>query len=50
VANPRRSLTEISGLLGFSAPSAFSRWFRDQFGTSAREWRARPAATGSVPK
>ncbi|MEV0320231.1 AraC family transcriptional regulator [Streptomyces sp. NPDC050658] len=41
VANPRRSLTEISGLLGFSAPSAFSRWFRDQFGTSAREWRAR---------
>ncbi|MCX4733863.1 AraC family transcriptional regulator [Streptomyces sp. NBC_01363] len=50
VANPRRSLTEISGLLGFSAPSAFSRWFRDQFGTSAREWRTRLAATGPVPK
>ncbi|QNS02587.1 AraC family transcriptional regulator [Streptomyces xanthii] len=44
VANPSRSLTEISGLLGFSAPSAFSRWFREQFGTSARDWRARHAA------
>ncbi|NBE52955.1 AraC family transcriptional regulator [Streptomyces boluensis] len=40
VANPRRSLTEISGLLGFSAPSAFSRWFRDNFGDSPRTWRA----------
>ncbi|MEU5952069.1 AraC family transcriptional regulator [Streptomyces sp. NPDC047525] len=49
VANPRRSLTEISGLLGFSAPSAFSRWFRDQFGTSAREWRLRRSAEGPVP-
>ncbi|WP_037606911.1 AraC family transcriptional regulator [Streptacidiphilus rugosus] len=41
VASPRRSLTEISGLLGFSSPSAFSRWFREQFGESARDWRAR---------
>ncbi|MBO0914789.1 AraC family transcriptional regulator [Streptomyces laculatispora] len=49
VANPRRSLTEISGLLGFSAPSAFSRWFRDRFGTSAREWRACRAAEAPVP-
>ncbi|MEY9844764.1 AraC-like DNA-binding protein [Streptacidiphilus sp. BW17] len=40
VANRRRSLTEISGLLGFSSPSAFSRWFREQFGCSARDWRA----------
>lgn len=39
VANPRRSLTEIAGLLGFSAPSGFSRWFREQFGSSPREWR-----------
>ncbi|MEW2486141.1 AraC family transcriptional regulator [Streptomyces sp. NPDC048411] len=39
VANPRRSLTEISGLLGFSGPSGFSRWFREQFGSSPREWR-----------
>lgn len=41
VANQRRSLTEISGLLGFSAPSAFSRWFSEQFGCSPREWRVR---------
>ncbi|GAA3367485.1 AraC family transcriptional regulator [Streptomyces sannanensis] len=39
VANPRRSLTEISGLLGFSAPSAFSRWFSERFGCSPRQWR-----------
>jgi AraC-like DNA-binding protein len=40
VANPRRSLTEISDLLGFSSLSAFSRWFREQFGCSPRAWRA----------
>lgn len=39
VANPRRSLTEISDVLGFSSLSAFSRWFREQFGCSPREWR-----------
>ncbi|WP_413099735.1 AraC family transcriptional regulator [Streptomyces sp. Inha503] len=41
VANQRRSLTEISGLLGFAAPSAFSRWFSRRFGCSPREWRNR---------
>jgi AraC-like DNA-binding protein len=39
-ANPSRSLTEISELLGFSAPSAFSRWFSGQFGCPPRQWRA----------
>ncbi|MGC4982303.1 AraC family transcriptional regulator [Streptomyces sp. DT193] len=39
VANPRRSLTEISDLLGFSSLSGFSRWFREQFGCSPRAWR-----------
>jgi AraC-like DNA-binding protein len=34
VPNPRRSLTEIAEELGFSQPSAFSRWFRGQFGCS----------------
>ncbi|MFE7706976.1 AraC family transcriptional regulator ligand-binding domain-containing protein [Streptomyces sp. NPDC057486] len=47
VANPRRSLTEISGLLGFSAPSAFSRWFSERFGCSPRQWRVR--RTGQQP-
>lgn len=43
VPNPRRSLTEIAGELGFSEPSAFSRWFRGQFGCSPTEWRRRTA-------
>jgi AraC-like DNA-binding protein len=42
--NDRYSLTEVSQLLGFGAPSAFSRWFRRQFGTSATEWRRRARA------
>lgn len=36
-----RSLAEVSALLGFSAPSAFSRWHRQQFGRAARvQWAA----------
>jgi len=35
----RRSLNEISLLLGFSAPSAFSRWFRNRFGCAPKAWR-----------
>jgi AraC-like DNA-binding protein len=50
----RYSLTEISQILGFGAPSAFSRWFRQQFGTSPTEWRrivrARPPAPEGGPR
>jgi len=35
VKEPRRALTEVSALLGFSAPSAFSRWYRRRFGSKA---------------
>ncbi|WP_077035315.1 AraC family transcriptional regulator [Pelomonas sp. KK5] len=35
-----RPLTEVAMLLGFSAPSAFSRWYQAQFGCSAKESRA----------
>ena len=51
IANPGYSLTDISELLGFSTPSAFSRWFRAQFGTSAREWRqaTRAERSSSAP-
>jgi AraC-like DNA-binding protein len=31
----RRPLSEVSALLGFSAPSAFSRWHRHRFGVTA---------------
>lgn len=34
-----RPLGEVSALLGFSAPSAFSRWHRQRFGTVARSGR-----------
>jgi AraC-like DNA-binding protein len=40
LANNRYSLTEVAHLLGFAAPSAFSRWFHQQFGVSPSEWRA----------
>ena len=36
-----RSLAEVSSLLGFSAPSGFSRWYRRQFSGRASEMRAR---------
>jgi len=35
-----RPLTEVAMLLGFSAPSGFSRWYHAQFGCSAKESRA----------
>jgi AraC-like DNA-binding protein len=35
-----RPLYVIAELMGFSALSAFSRWFRDEFGCSPSEWRA----------
>jgi len=35
VADRHRSLAEVSELLGFAAPSGFSRWYRRQFSTSA---------------
>ena len=45
-----RPLIDVAMLLGFSAPSGFSRWYHGQFGCSAKESRAargavhRPAA------
>ncbi len=41
LANPRLSMTEISGRLGFTETTSFSRWFRAEFGCSPREWRGR---------
>jgi AraC-like DNA-binding protein len=47
LSTDRYSSTDVSELLGFTAPSAFSRWFRQRFGVSPTEWRAtsqQPAA------
>ena len=40
LAAERYSLTDVSELLGFTAPSAFSRWFRQRFGVSPTQWKA----------
>ena len=37
--NPRYSLQVVGRLLGFSAPSSFTRWFSAQFGVAPRVWR-----------
>lgn len=39
-----RSLTDVAELLGFTAPSSFSRWYQMQFGCSAKESRAKAMA------
>jgi AraC-like DNA-binding protein len=39
LANRRYTVTDVSCLLGFATPSAFSRWFRRQFGISPTAWR-----------
>ena len=39
LAQPRHSVTDISDRLGFSEPSAFSRWFSAEFGQPPSRWR-----------
>jgi AraC-like DNA-binding protein len=39
IGNRDRPLASVAELLGFSALSAFSRWFRRRFGCSVSEWR-----------
>jgi len=41
MASPQRSLAQVSAILGFSSPQAFSRWHRQSFGGSARDCRQR---------
>jgi len=42
--NPRHSMVAISQMLGYSAPSAFTRWFSGQFGMAPQRWRERAVA------
>jgi AraC-like DNA-binding protein len=44
IDNRDRPLASVAELLGFSAMSAFSRWFRNQFGCSVSQWRLGPPA------
>ena len=41
LADTDRSVAEIAEMLGFSGASAFSHWFRADFGCSASQWRRR---------
>jgi AraC-like DNA-binding protein len=36
----RYTVGDVSALLGFAAPSAFSRWFSRRYGLSPSAWRA----------
>jgi len=47
LANDRYTLTEVSELLGFTAPSAFSRWFHQRFGVTPTQWRAMAQRTAA---
>jgi AraC-like DNA-binding protein len=49
IDNSDRPLYAVAELLGFSALSAFSRWFRGRFGCSASQWRAAADRAADVP-
>ena len=42
LADRGRTLADIAALLGFAAQSGFSRWYKQQFGTTAAAARAHP--------
>jgi AraC-like DNA-binding protein len=42
LSDRQRTLADISSLLGFAAPSGFSRWYKQQFGMTAADARPRP--------
>jgi len=44
-----RPLASVAELLGFSALSAFSRWFHHRFGYSVSQWRDSARRTGTAP-
>jgi transcriptional regulator GlxA family with amidase domain len=46
VGDRRRSLAEVSALLGFATPSSFSRWYRRNFATNPASDR-RPLTLGT---
>lgn len=40
MGSSRHSIAEISALAGYSSPSAFTRWFAQEFGESPALWRS----------
>lgn len=41
LAGSARPITSLAGLLGYSSPSSFTRWFASAYGVPPQEWRAR---------
>lgn len=41
LASSARPITSVAGLLGYSSPSSFTRWFAGAYGVPPQEWRAR---------
>ena len=41
-----KTVAEISGLVGFTEPNYFARWFRKQTGMTPTEWRRQNLGTG----
>jgi AraC-like DNA-binding protein len=42
--NDARPIKEVADLLGFPCPSAYTRWFKQAYGCSPREWRKTQSA------
>jgi AraC-like DNA-binding protein len=49
IDNRQRPLASVAELLGFSALSAFSRWFRGRYGCSVSQWRDSVQRSGTAP-
>ena len=49
IDNRERPLASVAESLGFSALSAFSRWFRGRFGCSVSQWRDSLCRVGAAP-
>jgi AraC-like DNA-binding protein len=45
LGNPNQPIADLAPMLGFSDPSAFSRWFSGKFGCSPRTWRTQIKTT-----
>jgi AraC-like DNA-binding protein len=49
LANPRQPVAELAPMLGFSAASAFTRWFTHKQGCPPGAWRREAAARSAGP-
>lgn len=47
LSDTARSITSVGQMLGYAAPSSFTRWFSAEFGKSPAAWRAGEPGSGS---